>query len=367
MTTPLRLGIVGADASGQGWAPLAHFPALRALPQFEVVALCTSRAATAAAAAARYGVARAFHDPRELAAQEDLDLVSVVVRAPAHHDVVVAALEAGRNVYCEWPLGASTAQAERMAALADARGVRAMIGLQARADPVIRHARGLVADGYVGDVQSVAMVMTTAAAPERPASRAWERSAANGVSALTIRGIHALDALCFCVGELAEVSARVATLNRRWTIADSGASVDVDAPDCVVLAGTLVGGALVSAQIATVPCAAAGWRMEISGSRGALRIASSGAPQRDAKTLAGARGRAPLAALDGVPTDDEGLPAGVPPGAPRNVARMYLRLAQSLRAGTPVEPDFALALRRHRLIDAIQRASDERRAVAIPL
>ena len=39
MSSRLRLGIVGADAKGQGWAPLAHFPALRALPEFEIAAL----------------------------------------------------------------------------------------------------------------------------------------------------------------------------------------------------------------------------------------------------------------------------------------------------------------------------------------
>src|SRR5689334_5621553 len=143
MSDKLRVGIVGADAKGQGWAPLAHFPALRALPEIEIAALCTTREETARAAAERYGVPRAYHDYREMLASPDIDIVSVVVRAPNHHEVAMAALAAGKPVYCEWPLGVTTAQAEEMAALARAKRVATAIGLQARCDPALRYVRDL--------------------------------------------------------------------------------------------------------------------------------------------------------------------------------------------------------------------------------
>src|ERR1700754_3480659 len=88
MMKKMRVAIVGADASGQGWAPLSHFPALRALPEFEIVALCTTRPETAQAAAARYAVPHAYHDVHAMLQRPDFDIVSVVVRAPNHHDVV---------------------------------------------------------------------------------------------------------------------------------------------------------------------------------------------------------------------------------------------------------------------------------------
>ena len=113
MHKPLRVGIVGADASGQGWAPLSHLPALKLLPEYELAAVCTAHADTAAAAAAKYGVARAFHDYNAMLAEPDLDLVSVVVKVPSHREVVIAALNAGKNVYCEWPLGANLARGGR--------------------------------------------------------------------------------------------------------------------------------------------------------------------------------------------------------------------------------------------------------------
>src|SRR5512135_306451 len=86
MNHRIRVGIVGADAAGQGWAPLSHLPALEMLPDYEIAAICTAHADTAAAAAARYGVTRAFHDYHVMVREPDIDVVSVVVRVPAHHE-----------------------------------------------------------------------------------------------------------------------------------------------------------------------------------------------------------------------------------------------------------------------------------------
>jgi len=364
MSSRLRIGIVGADATGQGWAPLAHFPALRALPEYEIAALCTAHAETARAAAQRYGVANAYHDYREMFASPDIDVVSVVVRAPNHHEVVMAALEARKPVYCEWPLGADTAQAEAMAALARERRVPTAVGLQARCDPTLRHVHDLIGEGFVGEVLAVTMAMISPGVPERARSRMWERTRAGGVSALTIRAMHSLEALCLCVGELAEVSGRLATRIKQWRIAETGELVDVEVPDNVVIGATLRNGAVVSAHIATVPTATPGFRMEIYGSAGALTVATSGAPQRDANKLMGAKGRAALAPIE-TPARYVDVPPDTPSGPPHNVAHLYRRLAQGIRTGAAVEPGFEHGLRRHRLIDAITRSSEQGRPQAV--
>jgi len=365
MERPLKVGIVGASAEGQGWAPLSHFPALKALARdFELAAVCTTRAGSAAAVAKKYGAARAFDDYRKLVMEQDLDLVSVVVKAPSHHAVVMAALAAGRNVYCEWPLGANLAEAEEMAAQARKSGVKAMIGLQARCDPAIRHLRELVANGYVGDVVAVNMTMFTGGVLERPSSRLWDRDRTKGISALTVRGIHTMDALSYCVGEFAEVSARVTTQVKQWRVADTGAMVDVDAPDNVAVTGVLGSGALVSVHVGTVPHNGSGWRMEIYGRDGTIVATSKGAPQRDANHLVGSQRGAPLAPLP-VPAHFTEMPPDTPAGPPLNVGHLYLRMAHAIRTGDPVQPDFDLAVRRHRLIDAIQQSSDEGRPVKV--
>ena len=354
MAGKLRLGIVGADAKGQGWAPLAHFPALRALPEYEIAALCTTREETARAAAERYGIAQAYHDYRALAASPDIDAISVVVRAPNHHQVVMAALAAGKPVYCEWPLGVTTAQAEEMAALARKRGVPAIVGLQARGDPTLRYLRDLLQQRYIGDVLAVTMAMISPGLPERAQAKTWEAKLSGGVSALTVRGMHSLDALQMCVGELTEVSGRATTQIRQWKVVDTGEMIDVEVPDHVMVHGVAASGAVVSAHIATVPATTPGFRMEIYGSNGALQVSTPGAVQRDANALMGAQGRGNLAPM-AVPASYQEVPAETPAGPPHNVAALYRRLANAIRSGAKIEPDFDHAVKTHRLIDAIAK------------
>ncbi len=360
MSARLQVGIVGADAKGQGWAPLAHFPALRSLPEYEIAAVCTAHEDTARASAERYGVPNAYHDYRQMFASADIDVVSVVVRAPNHHEVVMAALKAGKPVYCEWPLGVTTAQAEAMAALARERCVAAVVGLQARCDPTLRYVRDLIAQGYIGDLLAVTMAMISPGLPERTRSKMWEANLSGGVSALTIRGMHSLDALCMCVGEFTEISGRVSTQIGQWKVVETGETVDVEVPDNVMVHGVVTSGAAVSAHIATVPTATPGFRMEIYGREGALQVSTPGAVQRDANTLMGAQGKAALARME-VPSSYVEVPSDTPAGPPRNVAALYRRLGNAITSGSAVEPDFEHAVRRHRLIDAVVRSSERMR------
>ena len=111
----IRVGIVGVSPN-RGFASIAHIPALQALPEFEIAAVCTTRQESAEAAARHFGIPLAFSDPEKLAQHPDVDLVTVSVKVPDHYRPVMAAIEAGKHVYCEWPLGRNTAEAH-----ADAR------------------------------------------------------------------------------------------------------------------------------------------------------------------------------------------------------------------------------------------------------
>jgi predicted dehydrogenase len=359
----VRVGIVGATvtAGGSGWGADAHVPALRALPALELRAVCTSREETARASADAFGADLAFHDIREMAARPDIDLVVVSVRVPWHYDLVMAALEAGKPVMCEWPLGVSLAEAEEMAAAAHERSLTTMVGLQARSDPHVRYARDLIADGYVGEVLVASLVVSSPAILQRGAGRIWQADRAGGANPLTVQGGHAIDALCFLLGEFTEVSARLATRTTQWHHTGTCAPVTVTAPDSVGVAGLLADGVEVVVQVATVPASPGGARIDIYGREGALHLIGPSI-QIGPNRLTGARGREPVAEL--VPPDRYVLvPADMPAGRPRNIAQAYARIAEALRTGEPYDPDFALAVRRHRLLDAIERSSSEARAV----
>src|SRR6266480_3215461 len=153
----LGVGIIGVNPD-RGWAATAHIPALRALPNYEIRALSAHSAESARAAGEAFGVSVVFSDHEQLVIQPDIDLVAVTVKVPHHRELASAALAAGKAVYCEWPLGRDLDDARAMATLAAERGVRTVVGLQARQAPAIEFVQELLGDGYVGEVLSTTMI-----------------------------------------------------------------------------------------------------------------------------------------------------------------------------------------------------------------
>ena len=359
----IRVGVIGANAQ-YGWAKRAHMPALLALPEYEVVAVCTSRRETAEESAGHYGVPLAFHDFREMAAHPDVDLVAVSVRVPWHHPMVMVALEEGKHVFCEWPLGASLGEAEEMDSLAQSRGIANMVGLQARAAPPLLHLRQLLAEGYAGEVLACNMTMFLPGLLEAGKSRAWMADRTKGANTLTIGVGHSMDVLCFCVAEFRDISAQLSTRVPVWETSQSGDTVNVTSPDNVLVSGILTNGAVVSVHVATVPWHGTGWRMEVYGREGTLIASSAQMVQYGEIRLQGGRGDGEF---QGIPLPDQqaSVPDQVPAGPPHNVARMYRRLSQPIRLGESVDPDFRLAVKRHQMVDAIERSSQK--GATVPL
>lgn len=361
----IRVGIIGANVN-YGWGTRAHIPALKALPQFELVAVCTAHQGTAEETARRYGIPLVFSNPRELVKHPDVDLVSVCIRVPGHHEMVLAALRAGKHVFCEWPLGRTTDEAKEMVALARKQGVRHMVGLQARGSPALGQLRAMISDGYVGKVLSCSLTSFLPGLARRPQSSAWALDRSNGVNTLTIAGGHTLDAFCYCVGEFVEVSSRVATQVTKATIAETGESVAVTSPDNVLVTGALANGAVASVHIASVPSHGSGFRLEVYGTEGTLVANSAGSVQIGEIALWGARGAdktlQPVAVAPGLRRVSDAVPAG----PPLNVAQMFEQLGSAIHAGAEIEADFGLAVRRHVLLDAIAGSSDTGRRRTVP-
>jgi predicted dehydrogenase len=365
MTDRIRVGIVGATVTqgGSGWGANAHVPALKALPHYELKAVCTAHEETARASAAAFGVERGFHRFGDMAAHPEIDLIAVCVRVPGHRDLVVAGLEAGKAVLCEWPLGRTLGEAEEMAGLARRRALPSIVGLQARSDPAILYARDLVQAGHIGEVLTASLSTAAQGVLQRGPGRIWQGVRANGANTLTIAGGHAIDALCAVLGEFEEVSARVSTRIREWRTLE-GKPVPVDAPDSISVVGRLAGGAEVAVSVAAVPSNPGGNRMEIYGREGALVIRADGSLNIGPSQVHAGRGKEPMTPMP-VPPKYRVAPEGTPSGPPYNVAQAYARAADALRGGGSFDVDFDLAVRRHRLIDAIERSSATGRSVRV--
>jgi len=362
MSNRVRLGLIGASTSGT-WSARAHFPALAANPDIDLIAVCTTKSASAEAARAKYGARLAFDDFRDIAASSDIDAASVVVRVPAHYEPVMAALHADKHVYCEWPLGRTTAEAEAMAMLARSKGLVTGVGLQARANPTLIYMRELIADGYLGQMVAVHVSMLREGILARPMHRAWQRDVNLGANPLTIPNGHTIDALRFVAGELGTFNATISTTIQQWRSTDTGDVVDVTAPDNVVISGRMANGAVLSHHVGTIPYAGSGYRMEIYGRKGTLVVTGPDSPQLSDVTLCGSQDGGALVPLP-VPERFSFAPSSTPRGEPANVGQMYAMFTRAIGGEYTGLPDFAVALRLHQLLDAIVESHRTGRAVS---
>jgi predicted dehydrogenase len=347
------------------WASQSHFPALLASPDVELTAVCTTRPESAEEAREAFGAKLAFHDFRAMVASPEIDAVAVVVRVPAHYEPTRAAIEAGKHVYTEWPLGRTTAEAEELAALARAKGVQTAVGLQARVSPALLYMKEQIEAGYVGEVLACHVTAMRDGPLARPSSRTWQRDASLGANTLTIATGHAIDALRFVAGPFARVACLVTTQARHWYETDTQQQVEVTSPDNVLVSGQLASGAVASVHVAAVPWAGSGFRMEIYGREGTLVTTGSVSSQRgEMLRLQGARGSQELREL-AIPERFVHVPADFPRGDPFNVGQMYALFAEAIRTGQSRLPTFDTAVDLHHFLETIQQASETGRELPV--
>lgn len=350
----IGVGILGANPD-RGWAARAHIPAIAALPEFALTAVATTRKDSAEAARTRFGARHAFTDARSLAAHPDVDLVVVTVKVPMHVELVTAALDAGKHVYCEWPLTTTAAEAAALAADADNAGVHGTVGLQARYSPAVRRARELIAEGRLGTVQSATLYSSRSKGNtyDVPAWTAYTYDQRSGAGLVEVLGGHALDLLQHLLGPIRDLSSRRAVRTRRHRTAETGEPIAVTAADHFLAHAELGTGAVVSVHLHDGESAAPRTRIEIAGTEANLALIS--APETNPAAAQLQIGRLDL--YESRPERPEWTPVPVPadgalPIEAANVARVYRQLATDLREGTHNTPDFHAAHQLHELIAA---------------
>jgi predicted dehydrogenase len=363
MADKVRLGLIGASVKGT-WSARSHLPAVQASAEVELTAVCTTKADSAEAARQAYGARLAFHDYRAMIASPEIDAVAVVVRVPSHFAPTKAALEAGKHVYCEWPLGRTTQEATELSALANARGLVTAVGLQARVNPTVMYMKELIEGGYLGDIMAVHVSVIRNGVLSRPSNRTWQRDVELGANTLTIATGHTIDAMRFVTGDFGQLSAVVATQAKQWLDTGSGTWLDVTSPDNILLSGRLANGAVVSVHVGAIPYAGSGYRMEIYGRTGTLVASGDDSPQIGKVVLNGAQAGNSLAPM-AVPERFNLIAPGTSSGEAINVGQMYTLFAQAIRTGQSRQPTFETAVELHHLVDAISQASDTGRAVIV--
>jgi len=376
MARRLNIGLIGAGFIGRAHvfgytAQPVIFPEAAAFPTLELLAEATPE--LAAAGAARLGFRRHTADWRSLIADPSIDIVDICVPSNLHREIALAAIAAGKAVYCEKPVGLDGMQASEIAEAARRAGVASLVGFTYLRNPMIGLARRLIEEGAIGRVLHFrgAHNEDYLSDPAHPFIWRCDPAIAGRAGALGDLGCHIISIAEMLCGEIRSVSAMTRiVVKERPVRAGSGEMRAVGNDDQVQFLAEFAGGATGHIEASRV---ASGSKMditfEITGSEGAIHF--------DGERLGELRlySRRDAADRQGFRTISAG-PAHPPygsflPGAAHGISFNDLKvievqaLMQLVAAGEPAAPDFQGAAHIGRVLDAVLASSAERRWVAV--
>ncbi len=354
----LRVGIVSA-----AWGTQAHLPAWRAVPDIEVVGICTAHRHTAEAAAAQHEIPLPFWNAQAMAQHPEIDIVDVGTRPSYRLDMCATALAAGKHVYSGIPFAADLQAARALHDAADAAGTIAVVDAYSEHFACFRLAEELLGEGKLGEIQSVVGRLELSLF-DRPTSSFpynWFHNATFGASALRNLGSHLLHLMVHLVGPVAEVAGTPAQFLRRWDFVDAPGGLDVGVADTAVAAVRFDSGAIGILTTAWAGAAAQGFYLEIAGNRGRLVFQAPMMPSAESRILFGPSGGTleeitvpeRLSVREGVD-----MPSAWP-GDPRGaMARSFWLMTRAIRGEGDARPDFRRAYHVQAIIEAVHRSGD---------
>jgi len=156
MTKPkLRIGLIGTGFMGKAHVfGFTSAPRVFDLPyDLELHTVADITDAAAARAAQTLGFAHATSDWRSIMANPEIDVVSITAPNALHKEMSLAAIAAGKHVYCEKPLAPLAADALEMTLAAEAKGVKTQVGFNYLCNPMMALAREMIEGGELGEIR----------------------------------------------------------------------------------------------------------------------------------------------------------------------------------------------------------------------
>ncbi len=372
MARSIGIGLIGAGFMGR-----CHAIGLRAVhgifgadivPSLELLADVDAGAAEQAAKA--LGFARSTNDWRALVRDPAVDLVHITTPNVLHKPMALAAIAAGKAVYCEKPLAPSAADAFEMADAAEAAGVVSAVGFNYLKNPMLLAARDMIAGGEVGEVVSFRGLHAEDYMTDPAAPWTWRLDPAGGHGVVADLGSHIISIARFLCGGIAELCGQIATVHASRPLPEGGSrAVAVDDQARALL--RFASGATGSVEASWV---AAGRKMalgfEVTGTRGSIAFDQERMNELQLYAVGERPGR------EGFRTILAG-PAHVPYGkfcpAPghhlgfNDMKTIEVRaVLEAVAGGQRFMPDFREAAHIQATVDAIVRSARERAWVSLP-
>jgi predicted dehydrogenase len=146
----IRVGVIGTGFIGP-----AHVESMRRLGYVDIVAVSASSQDSAQRKARELSVPKAYGDYRALIADPDIDVVDISAPNILHYPAAKAALEAGKHVVCEKPLGMTSRESGELVELAERSGLVNAVTFNVRFYPLIQQMRAMVEHGDLGTIYSI--------------------------------------------------------------------------------------------------------------------------------------------------------------------------------------------------------------------
>ena len=214
MTKPkLRIGLIGTGFMGKAHVfGFTSAPRVFELPfDLELHTVADITDAAAARAAQTLGFAHATSDWRSIMADPEIDLVSITAPNALHKEMSLAAIAAGKHVYCEKPLAPLASDAREMAEAAEAKGVKTQVGFNYLCNPMLGLAREMISSGELGEIRGYRGLHAEDYMADSAGVYGFRHDPAGG-GALADIGSHALATAEFLCGPISRVMGDLVTM-----------------------------------------------------------------------------------------------------------------------------------------------------------
>lgn len=345
----IRIGIVGAGRVVRE----KHLPNLHKLAGVEIVAVCNRTRVSSEKVCREFRIPGVVTDWKELVRREDVDVVWIGSTPHMHKPVTVAALEAGKHVFCQSRMARTYDEAEAMYQKAIERPHQVTMlcpsSVALRVDPYVR---GLLRQGFLGRLYSVRLrsLSDCFADPHKPLH--WSQQAEiSGFNTLTLGSYH--EVIQRWVGCARSVQALAKVFVPTRTVNGSSKLYEVRIPDDLMVLVDFISGAQGLYHISGVSRYAGGDKIELYGSEGTLVYDVA----NDA--LYGARQPQEKLELLTVPAEMERT---------WTVEQDFINAVRAAQQNQPwhITPDFYDGLKCMEFIEAVVRSAHSRRAVDLP-
>jgi predicted dehydrogenase len=335
----LRIGVVGT-----GYGQHVLVPAFRSDPRCAVIGIAASTQKRAQVVADRLSVEKAYGGWKDLVADPNIDVVAIAVPPVLQPQIVLAALDQGKPVFCEKPLAVVLDDAKEMARIAEQKVIASAVDFIFPEIPAWQKTKELLENGAIGDLRHVVLQWKVETYANKHGLTSWKTNSIDGGGTLNNFVAHSFYYLEWLLGPISSLTADLSRVPGDNREGDTQA----------ILAFEFKSGVSASVTVCTASPDGDGQRLEIFGATGSLILHN---PEADY-----VRGfKLYLASADGLGgnpvTVDRGWAEGDGDGRVLAVGLIVERFVNWIEGGHEAWPNLSDGLRVQTLLSAARKSN----------